>query len=112
MENKNGGSFSGSWYSGPLFNSAQKPTRIKAYHDNMIGTKLEGDERENLVNLHTTELKERFRKVFKREMTPDERRCFFMPDTDGKKSPGHWHHLYWFDPPPPLTRPAFPTEIL
>jgi hypothetical protein len=38
------------------------------------------EERNELVNQHATEqIEERFRKVFQREMTREERRGFFMP---------------------------------
>ena len=37
--------------------------------------------------VHTTEqLEERFREIFKREMTRDERYVFFMPDEEATKS--------------------------
>jgi hypothetical protein len=54
----------------------------------MSGFELEDDtERANLVNLHTTaQIEERFRKVFKREMTPEERRVFFIPDDGSTRS--------------------------
>jgi hypothetical protein len=54
----------------------------------MSGAELEDDaERTRLVNLHTTaQIEERFRKVFKREMTHEERRAFFIPDDEPTKS--------------------------
>jgi Trp operon repressor len=55
----------------------------------MVGSELDRDEKwEEMVNLHTTaQIEERFQKVFKREMTPEERHCFFMPNDEYKKSP-------------------------
>jgi hypothetical protein len=52
----------------------------------MWGSELEDDELAKLVDLHTTaQIEERFRKVFKREMTPEERRAFFIPDGEATK---------------------------
>jgi hypothetical protein len=51
----------------------------------MSGSELEDDA--ELGNLHTTaQIEERFRKVFKREMTPEERHAFFIPDAESTKS--------------------------
>jgi hypothetical protein len=54
----------------------------------MSGSELEDDaELAKLVDLHTTaQIEERFRKVFKREMTPEERHAFFIVDGNPKKS--------------------------
>ena len=54
----------------------------------MSGFELESDaDLASLVDLHTTaQIEERFRKVFKRGMTPEERHAFFMPDHGSAKS--------------------------
>ena len=54
----------------------------------MSGSELEDDaDLAKLVDLHTTaQIEERFRKVFKRGMTPEERHAFFMPDHGSAKS--------------------------
>ena len=44
------------------------------------------EQRAKMMKLHTTEeIERRFRKVFNRDMTPEERHAFFMPD--GEKEP-------------------------
>jgi hypothetical protein len=46
-------------------------------------------ERAKMINLHATEqIEERFRRIFKRDMTPEERYSFFMPEEELKKSSG------------------------
>jgi hypothetical protein len=54
----------------------------------MSGSELDDEaELSQLVNLHTTaQIQERFRKVFKREMTPEERHAFFIPDDGAGES--------------------------
>jgi PleD family two-component response regulator len=67
-----------------------EPHRIQEQNAGMLGSQLDSEEqRDELVNLHTTEqIEERFRRVFKREMTREERYAFFMPDDDWTKSQG------------------------
>ena len=50
----------------------------------MLRSELDGDEKPE----GTAQIEERFRNIFKREMTLEERRSFFMPDEEWEKSSG------------------------
>ena len=70
-----------------MSNIDQISIRGQVHYRGMSGSELDDDADRTRMNLHTTaQIEERFRKVFKREMTREERRAFFIPDDEPTNS--------------------------